>query len=92
MLFLLLYKGHLKIYSFISKYREFSGNLFVLVLTNSHYVQSLFSTQFQFLKLVKICIIAQHVVNFGKAKNQLLALVRNSLALGFIFTVFLSLY
>lgn len=56
-----------KIYSFISKCREFSSNLFVLVLTYSHCVQTLFSIQFQFLKFVEICIIAQHAVNFGEA-------------------------
>lgn len=81
-----------KIYSFISKCREFSSNLFVLVLTYSHCVQTLFSIQFQFLKFVEICIIAQHAVNFGEAKYQLLALAMNSLVLGFIFTIFLSLY
>ena len=73
-----LTQGSFKIYSFISKYREFSSNLFVSVLTDSQCVQSLFSIQFQFLKFVEICIVAQHVVNFGEAKNQLLALVMNS--------------
>ena len=87
-----LTQGSFKIYSFISKYREFSSNLFVSVLTYSQCVQSLFSIQFQFLKFVEICIVAQHVVNFGETKNQLLALVMNSLVLGFIFTIFLSLY
>lgn len=44
------------------------------------------------MKVVEICLIVQDVLNFGKLKNQLLALLMNFIALRSLLLYFFSHY